>query len=257
MKGTVAVWRRTVQGIFFLMTGQWLFMGFLRCPFGVPFLCCGSCPLGDCSGKFLFLPFAILAVGGAVLLGRVFCGWVCPLGFLQDAVGLVRRHPPLPARPWRVRTRYTVRVIAVVAVVGLAIRCNFPVERAHAYVVRAASVWDWEAITTAWALGLKRYPIRAGLLVLALLAALAVPRFWCRWLCPLGVLLGLANRFAPRRSKLDRTRCTDCGACRRVCSVDAMPGTVECVACGECASVCPENAVSSLSGRGSPPPPGC
>ena len=254
MKGGIAIWRRAVQGLFFLVTGQWLFMGFLRCPFGVPFLCCGSCPLGDCSGQFLFLPVAILTLGGALVLGRGFCGWVCPLGFLQDAVGLVRRRAPRPAGPRRVRLRYVVRGVAVVACVGLALRYNYPVERAHAYVVRAASVWDWEAVTTAWALGLKRYPSRAALLVLALLTALAVPRFWCRWLCPLGVLLGLANRFAPWGVRLDRQRCTDCGACRRVCSVDAMPGTVECVSCGECLSVCPENAVTNLRTPAVPPP---
>ena len=150
------------------------------------------------------------------------------------------------------RSRHLVRGVAVVACVALAIRCNFPVERAHAYVVRSASAWDWEAVTTAWALGLKRYPIRAALLALALLSALAVPRFWCRWLCPLGALLGLANRFAPWGVRLDRQRCTDCGACRRVCSVDTMPGTVECVSCTECSAACPADAIHCLPRHAAP-----
>jgi polyferredoxin len=245
----IAAWRRAVQALAFLVTGQWLLMGFLRCPFGVPFVACASCPLGDCSGQFLFLPFLVIAFGGALLAGRVFCGWVCPLGFLQDAIGMVRRRRPKMAGERRGRLRMVSRFLALGVCVWLVFRYNFPVERAHAYVVRSTSVWDWQAVSTAWALGLVRYPIRAVLLLLALAGALLLPRLWCRWLCPLGALLSLGNRFAPLRLRLNKEACTSCMACRRTCHVDTMPGTTDCVSCGECVPVCPEDAVAAGRSR--------
>lgn len=251
MKQTaLALRRRVVQALLFLVTGQWLFMGFLRCPFGVPFVSCAICPLTDCSGRFLFIPFAILALGGALLAGRIFCGWVCPLGFLQDAVALVRRRRRPPAGPARVRLRPVVRFAALGVWVWLVVRFNYPPERAHAYVVRAPTVWNWEAVANAWSLGLARYPVRAALLAVALLGALGLPRLWCRWLCPVGALLSLGNRFAPWGMGIRRGLCTDCAACRRVCSVDTLPGNLDCISCGECAPVCPEKAVRGLPGTG-------
>jgi polyferredoxin len=244
MSERVAVWRRAVQALAFLATGQWLAMGFLRCPFGVPFVSCMACPLGDCSGRFLFLPAAIVALGGAVVFGRVFCGWICPLGFLQDAAGMVRGRRARPAPDWRVRSRHVIRLTALLLCVWLILRYNAPSARAYAYVVRSPTVWNWEAVRTAWAFGLARYPVRAVLLLVALLGALFIPRLWCRWLCPLGALLSVGNRFAPFGIRLRKTACTSCGACRRVCSVDSMPGAAECISCGECAPVCAEDAIA-------------
>jgi polyferredoxin len=78
-----------------------------------------------------------------------------------------------------------------------------------------------------------------------LLGALCVPCLWCRWLCPLGAVLSLGNRFAPLGVRLKHDARTSCGACRRICSVDTMPGTIECVACAECQRACPEDAVEA------------
>jgi len=257
MKLPVTVLRRAIQGVSFLVTGQWLFMGFLRCPFGVPFVACATCPLGDCSGKFLLLPVAILLFGSALVAGRVFCGWVCPLGFLQDAVRMLRHGRAAEAGPWRVRLRNATRLVALAICVWLVFRYNYPAERAHAYVVRSRSVWDWQAVKTAWTMGLARYPVRAMLLLVALLGALALPRLWCRWLCPLGALLSLSNRFAPLGVRLKQDACTSCGACRRICPADTMPGTGECVACAECRPICPEHAVAvGLAPKQPPPLPG-
>ena len=262
MKLHVTVTRRGIQAIGFLLTGQWLFMGFLRCPFGVPFVACATCPLGDCSGQFLFLPVAVLALGGALVAGRVFCGWICPLGFLQDAVRMLRRRRSAEAGVWCVRLRNTTRFMALATCLWLAFRYNFTVGRAHAYVVRSRSIWNWQAVGIAWGLGLARYPVRAALLLTALLGALIVPRLWCRWLCPLGAVLSLGNRFAPLGVRLKHDACTSCGACRRICSVDTMPGTIECVACAECQPACPEDAVAARfvpgrcpSGSGDEPGP--
>ncbi|MEW5774794.1 MAG: 4Fe-4S binding protein, partial [Thermodesulfobacteriota bacterium] len=88
------------------------------------------------------------------------------------------------------------------------------------------------------------------------------PRFWCRYLCPTGALLGLCAH--PGR-RLHRRRvseaCTACGACARRCPMEAIPEEDpratrerECIGCRTCADACPENAVA-FAGRPAPPRP--
>ena len=74
-------------------------------------------------------------------------------------------------------------------------------------------------------------------------------RFWCRYLCPLGALLGLLAKIAPMRRSVS-TACTQCGQCRAVCPMGAIEedpfqtNRVYCIQCRSCSAVCPEDAVS-------------
>ena len=81
-------------------------------------------------------------------------------------------------------------------------------------------------------------------------------RFWCRFLCPLGALLGLLSRYSVLRRSVSE-ECDSCGACVGVCQADAVPAgrekwrASECLVCNNCDDVCPKNAVSFgfLKGR--------
>jgi len=237
--------RRLTQILFFLLTGQWLLLGMLRCPFGVPFVCCGACPLGDCSGTFLQVPFIGLILVSGVAFGRVFCAWVCPLGCLEDALGLApkldaeRRRWFAVAEPWLRGLKYA----ALAAVVWLVVTCNYPAGRPYPYAVRSPSLFNWESVFVAARLGASRYPVRAAILALALVSGLLITRFWCRYVCPLGALLGLFNRvslWAPARIE---ARCALCAECESACAQHTAPGSVDCVACGDCVPDCPHNAI--------------
>jgi ferredoxin len=89
-----------------------------------------------------------------------------------------------------------------------------------------------------------------ALLFGALLAANALaPRFWCRYLCPLGGLLGLVSRVALFRREVAGT-CDSCGLCGEVCptgTIDPARGfasdPAECTVCMECVESCPSMAV--------------
>jgi len=226
-----------------------LLVGFLRCPFGVPFVSCAVCPLGDCTGRILQLPVLGLLLVSALLLGRVFCGWICPLGYLEDALG---RVPKLRlerygwfavAEPWLRACRYVVLAITVWLVIGL----NFPAERAHPYVVRSPDFWNWESVLTAWRMGAARYPVRAGILAFALLSGLLVTRLWCRYLCPLGALLGIFNKISVWRPAVLSSACKHCGKYPGECVQFTVPGTTDCIVCGECLGGCPSKAIKMRS----------
>jgi polyferredoxin len=86
----------------------------------------------------------------------------------------------------------------------------------------------------------------AGILALSFLA----PRFWCRYLCPLGAMLGLLSKVSLLRWRVNKDRCTECNRCVRECKTGAILPRAdgylvqECVECMNCIDVCPEDAVS-------------
>lgn len=239
--------RRCAQALSLPLLLPWLLVGFLRCPFGIPFVHCGSCPLGDCTGRALHLPvWGVIAVT-ALLLGRVFCGWICPLGTLQDLVPSRRRLPRKPRPSIRTTADRLGRWLKVGVLVVCAVwvwQTHGDTFRDHPYVVRSSSGWNLESVWLAWRMGTPRYRIRAVLLLGILLMPLTVPRFWCRYLCPLGALLAGGSRLQLFGLRRDRRRCIDCGRYPAHCDVGTTPGTPECTVCGDCVSECPVDAIT-------------
>ena len=75
-------------------------------------------------------------------------------------------------------------------------------------------------------------------------------RAFCRFLGPLGALYGLMAKLALLGVKVDKSRCTDCGACVRSCPMDIRAvGDSECVHCGKCIDVCAFQAISFRAGK--------
>ena len=77
---------------------------------------------------------------------------------------------------------------------------------------------------------------------------LAKPRFWCRYFCPAGALLGRLAHVAPWRRRVKK--CVSCGACARNCPTEAITpdglatARRECIACRACVDVCPVRGVT-------------
>jgi len=88
-----------------------------------------------------------------------------------------------------------------------------------------------------------------GVLFFAILFSnLYEKRFWCKFLCPLGALLGLLSRFSLLKRDVSEG-CTSCGSCTAACQGGALPRdgrewrNSECLVCFTCDDVCPQNAV--------------
>jgi polyferredoxin len=209
-----------------------------------------------------------------LLLGRVFCNWVCPYGTLHQFTGWVlakfsgtetfdkNRYRPL------FRTKYVIlTVFLVLAGFGsLQIGLLDPICLTHrSATVSFAPAWDKavggaQRVSTAVPDGALVSPgakhpriykgaTFIGWMMLVLLGMnLWIPRFFCRVLCPLGALLGSLSRFALWRIDRDVQKCTDCDLCLRSCEGASDPHLLlrqsECFVCFNCIEDCPEDALS-------------
>ena len=236
--------------------------------FCVPVLNCYSCPgaLGACpigslqsilAGTQKKLPFYVLGtlMLFGVLLGRLTCGFLCPFGFLQDMLSKI------PVKKLKIPKKLHTALKFVKYAVLLVFVLLLPVFLTDKYGVGAP--WFCKLICPAGTLeggiplllGDERLRALAGWLfswkALVLLTVLVfsvwVPRFFCRYLCPLGAIYGLFNRFSFSRMEVDKNKCVNCGACEKACpmTVDVTKNinSSECIRCGKCVSSCPENAI--------------
>ncbi|HOX30932.1 MAG TPA: 4Fe-4S binding protein [Spirochaetales bacterium] len=210
---------------------------------------------------------AALALGGAgisglatgatllaasALFGRWYCAALCPLGSLQDAASLLggaRRRARGPLRGLRAASLAAVLGLAALGALGLASWLDpwSLFGRFLAYDIQPLLRLALRADTPALR---PELVAAAGLAMsLVLLASALSGRWFCGNLCPVGAVLGILNRFAPLRLRLDEGACVSCGRCSSVCRATCVDGArkrldpTRCVYCLACLAACPTGAV--------------
>ncbi|MBC7288540.1 MAG: 4Fe-4S binding protein [Armatimonadetes bacterium] len=238
--------RRLIQFGLFLLGGKWLAVGFLRCPFAVPFVSCTSCPLAECPGRWLqpFYIAGILVLG--FFTGRGFCGWACPMGFVQDALGAASKPRATQHGCFQRADRILkwLKWPALLFALWAYWHLTFTAPgRPYPYIVRSDHYLSPAPLRVASSLGDPAYAVRYVLFAVAIVGGLVVSRFWCRYLCPLGALLGLLNKASIFKLGIVPERCTRCHACLRACPMDTGPSTIDCTMCTDCINECEQGAI--------------
>jgi polyferredoxin len=181
------------------------------------------------------------------VLGRFFCGWICPLGALQQLVSWIA-GPSRRARAKinRYRRWFAIKyIILVVLLAWAALGVNHtgwlaPLPLLHRAVAGGLRpLWETAVSPGGW--------VTFSLLAAILLLSAWMPRFFCRAICPSGALMGLFARIAPFRIRRGESDCTGCTLCVIPCQGADEPlgdhRVSECHVCLNCLQVCTENSL--------------
>ena len=219
-----------------------------------------------------------LALAGVTLLltlffGRVWCGWFCPLGTLLEWLGPRRTQHKAPSERWRVLKYLFLFAILVAAALGnqsliildpitilnrtMAVvlwpALRYAVVQGEGFLYQFSALWApldvvhgaivqplFQEVQPVFSLA-----VLIGLVFVGLVALnWWTERFWCRYLCPLGGLLGLLSKLSLVRRQVS----DDCALCAR-CTHQCPTGTIdpkdsyrsdpaECIVCYDCLTDC-------------------
>jgi ferredoxin-type protein NapH len=195
--------------------------------------------------KSFYLPFMIsiiIPVVGTLVLGRIFCSWICPAQLLFEMTHKFRAVLKFAEIPpgnisFSLNNKYLVLAVGLIAAVIVA-QPLFALFYPPAVLSRLMHAWIFGTALT-------------GLLIIMLLLVtvelFVSPRWWCRTMCPGGALYALIGWPRLLRVKLNHSRCTLCGKCEPVCDPGINPVSdsygLECTNCGDCVKECPERAL--------------
>ncbi len=224
--------------------------------------------------------FSLILLAATLFLGRVFCGWICPLGTLHNILSAARKKDALAIHPRWFRAKYyilffilaaslfTLQPAGILDPISLLIRSlSLSLYPLFNYAIRAVFDTIYQLnppvmVDVSEALyGLLKKSLLSfqqpyfhqgvflGLIFMTVLGLnLVQKRFWCRYLCPLGALLGLFSRHAFLQRSVSEG-CNSCDACTNSCQGGALAEggdrwkTAECLYCLNCDDPCPRNAV--------------
>lgn len=226
---------------------------------------------------------AIILVALSVVFGQAWCGWICPLGTVLDWFGFKRgrERPALDAsndQNWR-KVKYSLLIAILIAAFlgnlsllifdpltilfrtlssGLWPALDQAVIAIESFLINIPALVEPVVAFDAW-IRPRLLPVEpaytpavslftlvfVGIILLNLLA----PRFWCRYLCPLGGLLGLISKASLYRRQVSQD-CTGCSLCERVCPMGTInpernfeSDPSECTLCLDCLDACPRSSI--------------
>ncbi len=186
----------------------------------------------------------------ALLLGPIFCGWICPLGFLMDLAQSLRSF--LQKRVLKYHCKWPnwsfpagCRRAVLIGTLAFALVAQVPLFQAISPIHMVARTFLFALDATC-------------LIVLGLLALeFVAPRIWCRSLCPLGETYSILGRFARLRVRVnaDRAGQIRCSRCEVACPMgirvmedytlsgrDSISNPA-CTRCGACIDTCPNSVL--------------
>ena len=230
--------------------------------------------------KIQFLP-AVLALNFGVviglvlltlLMGRIYCSVICPLGVLQDIFGWLgkktKKNRYTYSKPLNI-LRYVMLGVLVVALVAGFTSIGALIAPYSAFgriaTTFLAPVYQWgNNLLASWAESANSYAFYSvdiwwkggvtfvvALVTLITLFVLAFKngRTYCNTICPVGTVLGFLSKYSYLKPVIDTTKCNGCGLCARNCKascIDSKNHAIDysrCVVCLDCIDKCRQGAI--------------
>ncbi len=223
----------------------------------------------------IFFSFCMMAL--SLVLGRFFCGWVCPLGTAIDMAGALKKKKRKLSDAANAVIRKIkfclLGVIFMFALLGKQIAwifdpivtmgrfvslnlipaVTFMINSFFMFLIKylnaGEAVKDIYRALKPTILGVKTYYFTHAAIIFAFFAVILaltfiISRFWCRALCPLGAIYAFLAGFAPLKRTVEK--CTSCAYCKSHCRTGAIRDNIdyvagECILCMDCIYDCPSH----------------
>ncbi|MDR2813568.1 MAG: 4Fe-4S dicluster domain-containing protein [Prevotellaceae bacterium] len=207
-----------------------------------------------------------------LLFGRVYCSSVCPMGVYQDIVAWVAKRAAKKKRYKFSKAKNILR-ISMLAAAG-AVFLKFPlalglIDPYSAYGRVAANIFRpvymagnnvLEAIFTSFGsytfyktdvfvASVLSFAVAALTLLTIGYLAWRHGRTYCNTICPTGAILGFLSKFSIFKIRIDKSKCSSCGACEMTCKAACISSkqkavdSSRCVSCFSCLNVCRKDAL--------------
>lgn len=174
----------------------------------------------------LWMGLFLLSIIVSFLLGRLYCGWVCPINSVLKGVVWIKsklnigniKIPTAIEKPW-------IRFLALGIFITLFI-----------FIMATG----------------KKLPVLPALFIIGVLLTFLFPEeLWHRYLCPYGTILNISSIKAKHTMVIDSDVCNNCGLCKRICPAHAVEknhahyniSKRDCLVCMKCAIQCKQNAI--------------
>ena len=188
-----------------------------------------------------FAFFIMLAVAG----NKIICGWACPFGALQELIYSVPILRKIKKRKLPFIFTNTIRICLFITVLLL----MFGIIGGR----KGFIIYHYLNPFNLFNLDFEAFSILLTVII-ALLVSFAIYRPFCQFICPFGLVSWIAERFSIFRVRIDKEKCTQCGACIKACPLEAAEGRVngkkmpaDCFSCARCLNVCPVDAIQYAS----------
>jgi len=230
-------------------------------------------------GLFPFLALGLLLIVG-IIIGRATCGWICPFGFVLDLIYYIpvrKRHPGYQINNQLSRLKFFILFLTffIAIAVGLVRSVGgtplplgpftnnpySPLDPATTLqgvipsLIHDPGKYGWPSTEGFWAIfsWSPWFWFRVFIMIIILILCAYIGRFYCRYICPLGGMLGLFNAYSIVGVKRNVTKCLGkrCRACEAACpmGVSLLRETWEkitdsnCIFCFKCYEACKEGAI--------------
>ncbi|MHC5074117.1 MAG: 4Fe-4S binding protein [Planctomycetota bacterium] len=209
------------------------------------------------------LLWSVVTIVLTIIFGRVFCSWICPFGSIHHFVGYLSNRKKPASKKIELNKYRKAQCIKYFILVAFLAMAAFPSLSAS---LQTGLLDPIPLVTRSFNLVIvpifdqftnfisvpSRFYEGAWLVLTIFLAAvlmnMLIPRFYCRFICPLGALFGVINRFAIWRIGQNENECIQCRLCEKSCEGGCEPrGNMrisECVLCFNCLDDCNHGVIS-------------
>lgn len=203
-----------------------------------------------------FLSLVLIAI--TMIFGRLFCGFVCPLGTLIDIGDTLTKktlkQQLISWRPMFAHGKFLILIFLIMAAFMGASMLHFtdPLViffRTLTYILSPVITSILGSFSNVHVVGYTESILTIITITMIVTSGLIFTRFWCRTLCPLGALLTLLSKISLFKFSFT-TECQECGICDRLCPTSAIRSPKqsidngECITCFRCLYECPKQIIN-------------